>query len=151
VPLLCLLAPAALAQKHELGLTLGGLAPNNGLSAGTALQANYGYRFWNAGKFALYGDVHFLANGQRTVDSQNPAATRDVATLYVTPGVRVKLFPKANLSPFFGVGGGYALYEQSFFRIDGASNQAPRFTHRGTLVYGGGMDANVFHSGWLRR
>ncbi|HWP85835.1 MAG TPA: hypothetical protein VNN17_11630, partial [Terriglobia bacterium] len=68
---------AALAQRHELGLTLGGLisqdrgrAPNNvSLSGGTALQANYGYRFWSNRRVALLGEVHFLANGQRKIDS----------------------------------------------------------------------------------
>ncbi len=78
----------ALAQKHEVGLTLGGLfsqdrgtVPNAlRLSSGVALQANYGYRFIG-GRTTLYGEVHFLANPQRVVGSGNSAATRDVATL----------------------------------------------------------------------
>ena len=80
----------ALAQKHEVGLTLGGLfsqdrgtVPNAlRLSSGVALQANYGYRFIG-GRTTLYGEVHFLANPKRVVGSGNSAATRDVATLYV--------------------------------------------------------------------
>ena len=44
-------------------------------------------------------------------------------------------------------GGGYALYEQSFFRQDDASNQAPRFTHRGTWMFGAGADVPVWR--WL--
>jgi hypothetical protein len=152
---LFLLTLPAMAQKHELGLTLGGIFPQDRgvapntvrLSGGTALQANYGYRFWGNDKAALFGEVHFLANGQRTIGSGNPAATRDVATAYVTPGIRLKLFPKAPIAPYFAVGGGYALYEQSFFRIDGASNQAPRFIHRGALDFGGGVDVPFWR--WL--
>jgi hypothetical protein len=146
---------AALAQRHELGLTLGGLipqhrgrAPNNvSLSGGTALQANYGYRFWSNRRVALLGEVHFLANGQRKIDSSNPAATRDVATLYVTPGIRVKFAPDAAVAPYFAIGGGYALYEQSHFRRDGADNPAPRFLHRGAFQYGGGVDLKFWR--WI--
>ena len=84
-----------LAQNHEVGLMLGGLlsqdrgsAPNNiSLSRGTSYQANYGRRLIG-GRTAVYGELNFLANPQRVVRSVNAAATRDVATLYVTPGMR---------------------------------------------------------------
>src|SRR5258706_3206139 len=120
----------ALAQKHEVGLTLGGLfsqdrgtVPNAlRLSSGVALQANYGYRFIG-GRETLYGEVPSLANPQRVVGSGNSAATRDVATLYVTPGLRVKFAADAAISPYVAIGGGYAWYEQSFFRIDGGPNR----------------------------
>ena len=139
------------AQKHELGLTLGGIVPQDRgsapnslrLTGGVALQANYGYRFWSNDRFAVLGEFHFLANGQRKVEDAPAAATRDVATLYATPGIRVKFAPKSAIAPYVAVGGGYALYEQSFFRVDGRSNQAPRFRHGGAFVYGGGVDVRV--------
>jgi hypothetical protein len=147
-----LVSSLALAQNHELGLTLGRLSGptresstgNLHLSSGVALQANYGYRFLQRNGFALLGEVHFLANGQRTIASSNPAATRDVATLFVTPGVRVALTRYRRFVPYVAVGGGYALYEQSFFRIDGADNQAPRFTHRGAFTFGGGVNVPIW-------
>lgn len=147
------------AQKHEVGLLLGGIfggsrgsgADSLDLSAGTALQANYGYRFLGAeDKVALYGEVHFLANPQRTVDSQNSSATRDVATLYVTPGVRVKFFPASGISPFVAVGGGYAAYEQSLTQIDGQPNPAPRLINRGVFSFGGGVDFKFWRFVGLR-
>jgi opacity protein-like surface antigen len=141
-----------LAQKHELGLTLGRIsgptrtssAGDVNLDSGIALQANYGYRLLTKRLFALSAEVHFLANGQREVRSQNMSATRDVATAYVTPGVRVKVAPLGRFSPYVVAGGGYALYEQSFFRIDGRDNPAPRFTHRGALTFGGGVDTPLW-------
>jgi len=144
----------ALAQKHEVGLTLGGLfsqdrgtVPNAlRLSSGVALQANYGYRFIG-GRTTLYGEVHFLANPQRVVGSGNSAATRDVATLYVTPGLRVKFAADAAISPYVAIGGGYAWYEQSFFRIDGGPNRAPRELHRGALDFGAGADVKFWR--WI--
>ena len=141
IALLCL--PLA-AQQHEIGLTLGGLASQDrsglSLSSGLALQANYGYRLLEAKAFAVYGEVHMLANAQRLIRSPNPSATRDVATLFVTPGVRLKFNPKGRVSPYGVVGGGYALYEQSTTVLSGALNPAPRFIHRGAFDYGAGAD-----------
>lgn len=153
-----LCAVPLLAQKQEVGLTLGGLFPQDRgtapnavrLGGGTALQANYGYRFWSGGKAALYGEVHFLANPQRIAGSGNGAATRDVATIYVTPGVRLKFFPRAAISPYAGVGGGYAAYEQSNFRLDGRPNEASRELARGVLDYGGGVDFRLIRFIGLR-
>lgn len=146
---------AAFAQKHELGLTLGRLFSQDrdsgfnsvSLTSGTALQANYGYRLGGNDAVAIYGEVHFLANAQRKIDSPNDAVTRDVATLYVTPGIRVKFAPNSPVAPYFAVGGGYALYEQSFFQLNGDDNPAPRFTHRGAFQFGGGVDLKFWR--WI--
>ena len=149
------LASSAAAQTHEIGLTLGRISgPTRSspvgelrLDPGIALQANYGYRFLMRRSFALSAEVHFLANGQREIRSQNLSATRDVATAYVTPGLRLKFAPGSRVSPYITAGGGYALYEQSHLRIDDAPNAAPRFTHRGALMFGGGIDMPVWR--WL--
>jgi opacity protein-like surface antigen len=146
----------AIGQTHELGLTLGRIggptrasaAGDLHLDSGVALQANYGYRFLQRRSFGLIGELHFLANGQRRISSANSSATRDIATAFVTPGVRVEFTPGRRFIPYAAIGGGYALYEQSYFRIDGATNQAPRFTHRGAFMYGGGVDVPVLR--WLR-
>jgi len=153
--ILFLVSQTAFAQKHEIGLTSGGLFPqargaaSNAirLGAGTALQANYGYRLFEGQAAVLYGEVHFLANPQRVVGSINPAATRDVATLYVTPGVRLRFARGAAVSPYVALGGGLAWYEQSFFRIDGGPNRAPRELHHGALDFGAGADLRFWR--WI--
>lgn len=146
------------AQKHEVGLTLGGFAPVGrssplgalDLSSGPGFQANYGYRIWGGSKAALYAETHFLANPLRDIVSLNESATRDVATLYVTPGLRLKLSPRSRVSPYLAAGGGYALYEQSLQQIDGRSNPAPRYTHRGVVDFGGGVDVQIWRFFGLR-
>jgi hypothetical protein len=102
-----------------------------------------------AGHFSLAAEVHLLANGQRRIFSSNAAGTRDVATLYVTPGVRLKVAAPL-ISPYAVVGAGYALYEQSHFTIYATPNPAPRFIHRGAFVFGGGADAPVWRWVGLR-
>lgn len=148
----------ACAQKQELGLTLGGVLSqqressvgNLDLGGGLALQANYGYRVVDARSAALYIETHFLANSLRDIRAGNSNASRDVATLFVTPGLRLKFFPRRAISPFGAVGGGYALYEQSTLTIGGAPNPAPRFTHRGAFDFGGGIDTPFWRFVGLR-
>ncbi len=149
--LLALAAPAW-AQRHELAFTLGSTATdvttalNVRATAGKALQVNYGYRAWGNGAVSISGEFHFLANPLRQVTG--PAGlTRDFASLYLTPGVRVKVNPNGRIQPFGIIGGGYALYEQSNQTIGGAPNPAPRHTNRGAFTYGGGLDVPVLP--WL--
>jgi hypothetical protein len=145
---------AAFAEKHEIGLTLGGLFPQDRgvnpnairLGAGTALQANYGLRLIN-GRAQVSAEVHFLGNPQRVVSSTNPASTRDVATIYITPGIRVKFAPKSPVSPYVAVGGGVAFYQQSLLQIDGRPNTAPRDISGGVLDFGGGVDSKLWR--WI--
>jgi hypothetical protein len=147
--------PAAMAQRHELGLTLGALLSQERgsgssrieLGSGTALQANYARRLWENDKAALLGEVHLLANPQRVVASDSRLASRDVATLYITPGIRVRFAPKAGVRPYVAIGGGYALYEHSRLRIDGRPNDAPRHRSGGAFDVGGGVDVDLWR--WL--
>jgi len=145
---------SSFAAEQELGLTLGRISgpvrsssPGEiRLDGGVALQANYGIRLLRLSpRFSLLGQVHFLANGQRVISSANPVVTKDIATAYVTPGIRLRM--NGKISPFADIGVGYALYEQSFFQQNGASNGAPRFIHRGALSYGGGVDAPLWR--WI--
>jgi len=134
--------------RNEVGLTLGGLFSNerNGgaahldLGSGVAFQANYGYRIFGNDKAALYGEVHLLANPLREVNSSTQTLTRDVATLFLTPGIRVKFFPTCHIAPYFAVGGGWADYEQSTTTLAGNRNPAPRTVNHGAFDYGGGVD-----------
>lgn len=142
------------APKNELALQLGALAPHSRsgpaslqLGSGVALQANYGRRVIDARKVAVYGELHFLASPLRDVTSDVSMATRDVATLYTTLGVRVKFSPLAGFSPYLAAGGGVGWYEQSASQLDGAPNAAPREAVRGAFNFGGGADLRVWR--WL--
>jgi len=153
--LVCAFSVPLSAQRQELGLTLGRLLSNEqsspggrfDLKSGAALQANYAIRIIDSATAALLGEVHVLASQGRDVTSTVTGATRDFATLYITPGIRVKLAPNRRISPYFTIGGGYALYEQSTMTIAGLPNSAPRHIHRGVFSFGGGVDAAVLR--WL--
>ena len=147
------LSTVAMAQQHEIGLTLGrlvsqdrGASPTKlNLGSGVALQANYGYKLFGTPMVSLYAEAHLLASPLRDVSSLNLSLTRDVASLYITPGLRLKLLPKAKLSPYVAAGAGYALYEQSTNVLGTGLNPAARFIHRGAVVFGGGVDYPMWH------
>lgn len=152
IAMLAALALPALAQKQELGLTLGGLVKQDrgnslSLGGGSALQANYAYRLWGNDKAALFGEVHFLASPQRVVASTAALATRDVATIFITPGVRLKFNPGGRVSPYGAIGGGWSIFEHSLLTIGGRANTAPRTSNTGAFSYGGGVDVKVWS--WL--
>jgi opacity protein-like surface antigen len=153
-----LFIPATYAQKQEVGLTLGRIFSQQRssppgdlqLGGGIALQANYGYRVFQSRTTALYLEAQLLANPLRDIKSTNTGASRDVATLFVTPGIRVKFLRDKRFSPYAAVGGGYAWFQQSTTTIGGQPNDAPRNTYRGALDFGGGIDAKLWRLVGLR-
>ena len=108
-----LLLPAALcfaqeegAHTNELSFGLGGIpaltksdSPSVSAGSGVAFQVNYGRRFLSDDKVALYGEINFVASPLRDVSSSVNAATHDFASLYVTPGIRLKFRPASRVSP----------------------------------------------------
>ncbi len=151
--LLILGATRAHAQKHEIGLTLGGVFSTDrttpgGIAlrqqSGTAWQANYAYRILDVKLAALSIGVHFLANPQRNIGSNSSTVPANLASLYVTPDIVLKFLPGAKIEPWVTVGGGYAQYESSDALLNGSPNPGKIRVHRGALDYGGGVDVPVW-------
>jgi hypothetical protein len=118
--------------------------PSLDAGSGVALQVNYGRQLLRADMVAIFGEFNFLASPLREVSSSVTSATRDFASLYLTPGIRVKLFPRSKFSLYAVAGGGYGDYEQSRMRIDGRPNPAPREISRGVVDFGTGVDVRVW-------
>jgi opacity protein-like surface antigen len=144
-------------HKNELAFGLGGLpsfsrndAPNLSAGSGVGFQVNYGRRFLDRNRFALYGEINFLASPLRDVSSSITSATKNFASLYVTPGVRLKISPRSRISPYFAIGGGYADYEQSTAQLDGRPNPGSRQLARGAFDFGAGVDVHVWRFVALR-
>jgi opacity protein-like surface antigen len=151
------LAQESAAPKNELAFGLGGIpalsrsdSPRLDAGSGVAFQVNYGRRIVNGNTVALYGEINVIANPLRDVSTAITTSTHDFASLYVTPGIRVKFRPASRISPYAVVGGGYADYEQSLTRIDGRPNPAPRELARGVFDFGAGVDVRVWRFVALR-
>lgn len=139
------------APLNELAFGLGGIpsitrggSPTLQLGAGPALEVNYGRRLFSLPAVAIYGEINFVANPLRDISTSISSATKNVASLYVTPGVRAKLFPGSRISPYVAIGGGYADFEQSTTEINGSPNPAPRQLGRAAFDIGGGVDVRIW-------
>lgn len=159
--LIALGAPGAFAQRSELGLLLGGFKPSTRtltlqgsakaeFSTGMSLYANYGVRLWGGDAASVFFEVPFLATPQHKITSAAGSATRDVATIYLTPGFRLKFAPKRRVSPYIAAGAGWALFEHSTTSLDGRLNDAPRTLSRAAFNFGGGLDIPIWRFVSLR-
>jgi hypothetical protein len=161
---LAMLAPTfpvqALAQRNDITLSLGGtLSQSRGFrspttaaaqtSADISLGVNYGRRFLGAEVAELYGEIESVALPNRGLTAATATVPQNYASLYVAPGLRLKVLPSARLSPWFAVGGGYALYEQSA-KLSNGQNTTNKFLSRGVFDFGGGLDYKVFRFLGLR-
>ena len=150
----------ALAQSNDITLSLGGTlrqsrgfrSPTTGAtqtSADFSLGANYGRRFLDAEVAELYGEIESVALPNRGLTAATATVPQNYASLYVAPGLRLKVLPSARLSPWFAIGGGYALYEQSA-KLSNGQNTTNKFLNRGVFDFGGGLDYRLLRFLGLR-
>lgn len=138
-----------LAQQQDISLGIGAhFGPD--YSAGQYFNANYAQRIRQGKRASLHGQVDFLASPNRKANFVNPLATRDVASLYLMPGLRVSFAPEARLSPFVMGGGGLAVYENSQLLQNGQTSSGSRSTNHFGGMWGGGVDLKVLRFAGLR-
>lgn len=147
----------AQSQEHgrnqELTFSLGGIpgqtrsfqgsAGTAQISADRSFGVNYGYRFLGVKAAALYGEIEFVAIPNRGLTAASATVPQNYASLYLTPGLRLKFFPGSRLSPWGAIGGGYALYQESA-QLSNGQNTTNKFLNRGVFDYGGGLDYRLF-------
>ncbi len=146
-------------QNQELTFSLGGIpgqtrsfqgsAGSAQISADRSFGINYGHRFLGANIAALYGEIEFVAIPNRALTAATATVPQNYASLYLTPGLRLKFLPGSRLSPWVAIGGGYALYQQSAQLANG-QNTTNKFLNRGVFDYGGGLDYRLFRFIGLR-
>lgn len=145
---------AALAQKADVAFVAGGSFVSD--TSGTLtvpefpffnprfttdthifLEGTFSARLLNAHAVALYVEAPIaiipstLLSVQPSTGPGAPIPLDHIRTIFVTPGLKVKLLPGARISPWASVGGGWARY--SLTASDVAEN-------KGALAFGGGID-----------
>jgi hypothetical protein len=146
-------ATAALAQKTDVAFVVGGsfVSDTQGEIFGPAffdtltiqtdhhvfLEGALGVRLLNTHLISLHVDLPVAGIPSQTVKfSSNslslPGTVLDhLSTIFVTPGVKIKVLPGAAISPWASVGGGWAHY---------SLNDAGSTQNKAALQYGGGLD-----------
>ena len=151
--LLCI-STAALAQKADAAFVIGGsfVSDTNGRFVVPAfpffdatfktdhhifLEGELGVRLMNAHVAALYAELPIAGIPSQQVSvsatgiSGVPTDVDHLATVFITPGIRLKLVPSAPISPWVSAGGGWAHYSLK----DASVSQ-----NKGALQFGGGLD-----------
>ena len=137
-------------KKNELGLLLGAefipratTASNQNLSFGRSIAFSVAYaRRLSSGNTALFIEVPFAAAPSHKVDSTQQNTITSLATLFVTPSLRVRFAGHGPVSPWLSGGFGYGLYEGSRIFQDAVANTQ---VHRNvaTAQFGGGIDVRT--------
>src|SRR5260370_4199516 len=119
-------AGSVCAQKHEVSLLVGGmntgdkdvvspLPGNIQIGWGLAYQCGFAQRLVNARLASLYIEVPLTVTPTHNIkSSSNPLSPSSYSSVFVTPGLKLKLTPPASpLSPYAVVGIGYAHFGSS--------------------------------------
>lgn len=138
----------ALAQKVDAAFVVGGsfvsdtketfLTPSTTLSNTVKtdhhlfLEGALGVRLLNAHVASLSLEVPVAGiTSQKITLASTPSAVIDhLSTVFITPGLRLKVLPVAPISPWVSFGGGWARYS-----LDSGIK-----TNKGAIQYGGGLD-----------
>jgi hypothetical protein len=142
----------AAQSRFDVGLLLGSTrATDEGtvlqFDRGTTYQATFAWRVWRTDAAQVSIEVPFIASPAFTVVPPRASVPLEYAALYLTPGIRVTALPRAQVSFFGAIGGGYARYSESKLMADRSPNPDQRDTNAGALQFGGGVDVRGF--GWL--
>jgi hypothetical protein len=143
IALLCA-STLAVAQKADAAFVVGGsfISDTNGtvLTLPTTIHTDHhiflegalGVRLLNAHLVSLHAElpVAGIPSTPLTVAGVSTAIDH-IGTLFITPGLRLKIAPIAPISPWVSVGGGWARY---------SLNTAGTTENKGALQFGGGLD-----------
>ena len=143
-----LMAGSAFAQKNDVALTAGGyLEVTNPLNLGAAwaLEGSYARRFASVPMLSFSWEVPVAGSSGSsipTISGLNIAT--DYTSLFITPGVRVRLAPSFFLSPYVAAGVGLGHFNKTL--ITGVN------TANNTLAVdiGGGLDMKILPHTSLR-
>src|SRR5262245_16138188 len=130
-------APAVFAQEHELALLIGRLkASDRSLDSlepvkavfdgAVTYQFNYANRMVNGEVASLHWEIAITGAPRTGIKSSNVLLPRTYSTLFLTPGLKLKVFPSGGFSPYLVGGAGLGRYKQSDANINGSPNTADR-------------------------
>jgi hypothetical protein len=148
IAILCV-STFSFAQKADVALVVGGsfvsdtketfLTPSTTLFDTVKtdhhlfLEGALGVRLLNAhvASLSLEVPVAGITSQKITLASTPSTVIDNLSTLFITPGLRLKLLPISPISPWVSVGGGWARYS-----LDASAIK----TNKAAIQYGGGLD-----------
>jgi opacity protein-like surface antigen len=152
--LMLVFAPAASAQEHEVAFLVGRMDPSDRglqivspakavLGGATTYQVNYANRIVDGDLASVHWEIAITGSPSTKIEASNALLPRSYRTLFLTPGLKLKLFPGGGISPYVVGGAGVGRYTQSQTNSDGSPNTGDRSNFTWVFDYGGGLDFNL--------
>jgi hypothetical protein len=111
---------------------------------GLTFEVNYAHRFLGTPIFAVLGEVPAAFNLDEKLNSGGPVVPTKYSQIFVTPSVRLNLFPETAVSPWASIGGGFAHFSEGNNLIYYGTNPGGS-SNSGVLQIGVGLDIKVWH------
>ncbi len=125
--------------------------PDLRFSNGLSFEINYAQRFMARDHFSLTLEVPFVVNPDQDLHAAPPNRIPEkYASFFVTPALRLNVFPEQAISPWVSLGGGYGHFAASSTLLFGGHNSGQTGTNTGALQAGFGLDVKIFHRFSLR-
>lgn len=138
VALCLLIAGAAQGQKNDIALTGGGyfnVTSPLSLGVAPALEGTFAHRIASVPMLGLYAELPVAGSFSSNIPTiSGLSLVRSYTSLFITPGLRVRLAPSFPLSPYISAGLGYGRFNRQLFTGGSTSDSTFAFD------VGGGLD-----------
>jgi hypothetical protein len=155
---ICILATSVAAQdeKNELTGVVGRVfISDQGIKGATyfnpyvrsgkglTFEVNYARHLIVTPIYSISGEIPAVFNLDEDLNSGSDVVPKDYKQVFVTPSVRLNLFPITAVSPWFSVGGGFAYFNENKNLLYYNTNPGGSSTS-GVLQIGAGLDVRVW-------
>ncbi|MGA2966983.1 MAG: hypothetical protein ABSD64_12285 [Terriglobales bacterium] len=144
-----------LEEVNELAVTVGRsfvstqTVPSTGLpihfGSPASFAFNYSRRLKSNRGFGLHAELPAAIYPQMNLNYRDNLIPKSVGALFITPSLRVNIFPDATVSPWVSAGGGLGHFWESSTLVWGGTNPGPTGTSAGVVQFGGGLDTWFWH------
>ena len=110
---------------------------------GFTFEINFSHRFFGNPLLALSGEVPAVFNLDEDLGSGGDVVPADYKQIFVTPAMRLNVFPSTAVSPWVSFGGGFAHFSESS-NLNYYGTNPGGSTTSGVLQGGLGLDVNPF-------
>ena len=132
----------ARAQANDVALTAGGyLAVGNPLDLGAAwaLEGTFAHRVFSFPLVSVAAEIPVAGSFRSSIPTiSGITLARSYTSLFITPGLRLRLAPSFPLSPYISAGAGYVRFNRELFNGKVSPNTTAAFS------IGGGLDVKFF-------
>jgi hypothetical protein len=110
---------------------------------GLTFEVNYARRLWSTPVLGLSGEIPAVFNLDEDLGSGGDVVPKDYHQIFITPALRLNLFPETSVSPWVSVGGGFAHFTENKDLNYYGTNPGGSSTS-GVLEIGLGLDVMPF-------